>query len=291
MTTLDALIATHGEPAFCKIDVEGFEAEVLAGLTRPVRALSFEYLPMAHDAALAVLERVGGAGFLPLQLLPHRDHDVGERPLAGRGGAARAARPVPPARPLGRRLRAARTDDRWTISRRRACEQLDGHTRTDGRRRSAGSAGSAGSGTRRMPARPPRSRGGPATTAGRARRWRLRQRRRRGGHGPPGATAGAHRCREPRVVGRDLLGDLGERLLFLPAQHCSLRPSGRRRYATSRDMRPGRRRRYIADRRQPTSQAVTTSSARQVHRAVAQDDPVGHPQPRRGRRRPRCPPR
>ena len=62
VTTLDDLIAEYGEPAFCKIDVEGFEAEVLAGLTRPVRALSFEYLPMAHDAALAVLERVGELG-------------------------------------------------------------------------------------------------------------------------------------------------------------------------------------------------------------------------------------
>lgn len=62
VTTLDALIAEYGEPTFCKIDVEGFEVEVLRGLSHPLRALSFEYLPPAHDAALAALalvERLG----------------------------------------------------------------------------------------------------------------------------------------------------------------------------------------------------------------------------------------
>jgi FkbM family methyltransferase len=62
VATLDDLIATHGEPAFCKIDVEGFEVDVLRGLTRPLRGLSFEYLPPAHDAALAALDLVEQLG-------------------------------------------------------------------------------------------------------------------------------------------------------------------------------------------------------------------------------------
>jgi FkbM family methyltransferase len=43
VTTLDELIAEHGVPRFTKIDVEGFEPEVLGGLSSPLPALSIEY--------------------------------------------------------------------------------------------------------------------------------------------------------------------------------------------------------------------------------------------------------
>lgn len=61
-TTLDALIVRHGLPALLKIDVEGFEAHVLAGLTRPVRVISFEFTTIQRDVAeacLALLETLG----------------------------------------------------------------------------------------------------------------------------------------------------------------------------------------------------------------------------------------
>jgi FkbM family methyltransferase len=62
VVTLDSLIASHGLPAFCKIDVEGFEVEVLRGLSTAVPALSFEYLPPAHDAAMTCLDLVAELG-------------------------------------------------------------------------------------------------------------------------------------------------------------------------------------------------------------------------------------
>ena len=58
VTTLDALIGAHGVPGFCKIDVEGYEAEVLAGLSQPIASLSFEYTPELIDVALSCVDHL-----------------------------------------------------------------------------------------------------------------------------------------------------------------------------------------------------------------------------------------
>lgn len=57
LTTLDKLIHDFGLPRFCKIDVEGYELEVLRGLSQPIPAISLEYtVPEQTSRLLACLE-------------------------------------------------------------------------------------------------------------------------------------------------------------------------------------------------------------------------------------------
>lgn len=61
MTTLDNLIREFGLPVFIKIDVEGFELEVLKGLSTSVKMISFEYTAPEHiDKAEKCLQHLKG---------------------------------------------------------------------------------------------------------------------------------------------------------------------------------------------------------------------------------------
>jgi FkbM family methyltransferase len=62
VVTLDALIEFHGMPSFCKIDVEGYEAEVLAGLSQPVAGVSVEFVSGQLDVASACVSRLNELG-------------------------------------------------------------------------------------------------------------------------------------------------------------------------------------------------------------------------------------
>jgi FkbM family methyltransferase len=54
--TLDSLISEYGNPNFIKIDVEGFELNVLKGLSTPVKCISFEYTPELHYKSMMCID-------------------------------------------------------------------------------------------------------------------------------------------------------------------------------------------------------------------------------------------
>jgi FkbM family methyltransferase len=67
VTTLDALIATHGMPHFIKLDIEGYEAEALKALSRPPRALSFEFTTIQREVAGECLGLLAALGYRHFQ--------------------------------------------------------------------------------------------------------------------------------------------------------------------------------------------------------------------------------
>ena len=62
VTTMDRLVEVYGTPEFCKIDVEGFEYNVLGGLTQAIPILSFEYTPERIQPALDCIDRLTRLG-------------------------------------------------------------------------------------------------------------------------------------------------------------------------------------------------------------------------------------
>jgi FkbM family methyltransferase len=72
VTTMKRLIEEYGRPGFCKIDVEGFESQVLSTLSEPIDIVSFEYNPEFTDAAIRCVNHLSAIG------MNHFNYSIGE---------------------------------------------------------------------------------------------------------------------------------------------------------------------------------------------------------------------
>lgn len=66
LTTLDILVKKYGIPAFCKIDVEGFELNVLKGLSKPIKAISIEFTPEDIEQSIMCIKYLSTLGKIKL---------------------------------------------------------------------------------------------------------------------------------------------------------------------------------------------------------------------------------
>lgn len=73
--TLDNLIAEFGKPDFIKIDVEGFEDQVLSGLSTAIKALSLEFTPEYIDGTFRCIEHLESLAEYRYQLALGEDMD------------------------------------------------------------------------------------------------------------------------------------------------------------------------------------------------------------------------
>ncbi len=85
VVTLDSLLQQFGRPDFCKIDVEGFECEVLAGLSQPLPLLGLEFNREFWNETKQCLGRLGELGDYRF------NYTLGEIPALGGSGWMTAA--------------------------------------------------------------------------------------------------------------------------------------------------------------------------------------------------------
>lgn len=73
MVSLDEAIAAHGSPAFVKVDVEGYEFEVVSSLSQPVAALSMEFTPERLEPIKGCIDLLTALGSYEFQVAEGED--------------------------------------------------------------------------------------------------------------------------------------------------------------------------------------------------------------------------
>jgi len=77
VTTLDELIARFGRPELVKIDTEGYEDRVLAGISQPVRQVLFEVHASLREVAASAFEHLGRLGHYEYRVMERESWILG----------------------------------------------------------------------------------------------------------------------------------------------------------------------------------------------------------------------
>lgn len=62
VSTLDKIIDVYGVPKYCKIDVEGYEVEILKGLSNKIQYISIEFVPELKYKTFQCIELINKLG-------------------------------------------------------------------------------------------------------------------------------------------------------------------------------------------------------------------------------------
>lgn len=77
--TLDWMVTKYGVPQFIKIDAEGMDHEIIAGLSQRVPALCFEFVPEFLGSAETSIRYLNALGLQKYQYLPGGSTDLSEQ--------------------------------------------------------------------------------------------------------------------------------------------------------------------------------------------------------------------
>lgn len=62
VSTLDNMIENYGVPKYCKIDVEGYEVEILKGLSKQIKYISIEFVPELKQKTFQCIDTINKLG-------------------------------------------------------------------------------------------------------------------------------------------------------------------------------------------------------------------------------------